>query len=332
MGKKSVEYSCMEKHIQDILCLALSAPSAHNSQPWEVCVEGNRISIGLAKKRLLSNSDANKRQAFTSVGCFISALEIAAASRGYVALSEYADSPNEIFCARVVISETPDHMNVADQKSLGDILSSRLTNRFAYTAEPIAQEFKQAIFRRATDDVFVQIEENVTHRDSIAGLAQSAEIEAMSDSGFRKELSRHIRHGFSHVRIGIPTATIGIPKLVSVLVPIAIRLFNMSKASKKSDFMLLTKGTPAYIVLSAPDTPVGWMNTGKVYFGIALEAEARGYVVAPWQSVIQIGSAYRRLQDIVGSPQRPQFLMRVGRPTRMTSVTPRLRLIDVLHI
>src|SRR5580700_7375696 len=68
--------------VKRALALARFAPSAHNTQPWRVGMDGGRLVIGVDPRRRLSHSDPLGRDLRLALGGFVEALTLALANEG----------------------------------------------------------------------------------------------------------------------------------------------------------------------------------------------------------------------------------------------------------
>jgi nitroreductase len=68
--------------IEAALAVAARAPSAHNTQPWRVTVEGDRVIVRADPARWLRHGDPSRRDLWLSVGGFIEGLRLALAANG----------------------------------------------------------------------------------------------------------------------------------------------------------------------------------------------------------------------------------------------------------
>jgi hypothetical protein len=125
------------------LALAARAPSAHNTQPWTVRVEGDRVRVLADPGRWLRHGDPAQRDLRLSLGAFVEALRIALASVGLACSDEAAP---EAFAALRV------HEGAKADGALASLLRQRQTSRLRYsprTPEPAAVEALAAAARTA---------------------------------------------------------------------------------------------------------------------------------------------------------------------------------------
>lgn len=59
------------------------APSAHNTQPWLVTADGDRIVVGWDEQRHLADGDPTRRDLLLSLGCVVETLAITAGDLGH---------------------------------------------------------------------------------------------------------------------------------------------------------------------------------------------------------------------------------------------------------
>ena len=132
-------------------------------------------------------------------------------------------------------------------------------------------------------------------------------------------------------KTGMPGFSLGIPTLISFIIPTLIKYINLEKVSKKANYNLFTKFTPCVGIISTNgDSVVDWLNAGRIFERISLLLEQIKVSVSPWGAPIQIGNYYRKIQSDINVDGRPQFLFRIGFPISNARFSPRFNLSDVI--
>ena len=314
--------------------MALDAPSAHNSQPWKFFLTDNILTIFLENSRRLPVSDPKDRQSLISIGCVTKAISLAADYHGYSSEIEYSTvASKNSWIARIAMLEKTGAGNTLPKDHLATLLSQRTTNRFPYLKKEIPVSFIEQIQSLSTEHITLEIVTNEANILKIAQTALDAMIAMMDRSDFRHELSQYVKSNISKSKIGIPAYGMGISTVLSLAVPFLVRNLNMAKLSKRKDWDLLAKRTPAYLVIATKsDDAFPWIKVGELYLHVALLASRHGLSNAPWTAPIEIDSFRKELQDTVNSAFYPQLLARVGFSSRNARRSPRLSLREVLQI
>ena len=312
-----------------LLSFAILAPSGHNSQPWAFKIENNSVLIFAESSRHLVKSDTNGRQLYISLGCAIENIVIAADYYGFsTAVTLLPDSKNQDLAARVTFSRASE--KTSDKDHLIFSIPERFNNRSMYENRVQPKEVLNTISQLQTTNLsinfFISEQKNIA-----ADVAIEAGITAMDNKDFREELSGYVKNNFTSSKVGMPAFGMGIPTLVSLLVPTMIKRFNINRMKNKQDKALLKKFTPIIGVISTEgDVKPDWLNAGRIYERIALMAVSNGFCTAVWASPIQIADYYRKLQSILRTNFRPQVFFRMGYSGKNIPHSPRLSVEEVL--
>ncbi|MBS3902877.1 MAG: hypothetical protein KGZ30_00670 [Anaplasmataceae bacterium] len=322
----SEELSINDK-IKFFLKFGVLAPSSHNSQPWSFKIQDGVLEIHKNRERKLPFSDSDDRQLYISLGCAIENIVIAADYCEYSANVQYVDHDGDMY-ARIYFDKVGDKKN-GDSKHLIFLIPKRVNNRNKYKKEIISNEllskFKGYIKEGMRID-FVSDE----RKKYLAKIAIKAGIRAMEYDQFREELSHYVKNNMTKSEIGMPGFGMGIPTPISFFAPFMVKMFNMNALSKKSDLKLLSEHTPVLVVISMDkDDPRTWMDVGRVYERIALEATSVGLSTAVWAAPIQIDNFYQDLQRCLNILSRPQMFFRLGRPEKITEHSPRIFNVNI---
>lgn len=319
-----------ERRFEFLIRFAVLAPSGHNSQPWKFMLEPDGIVACADMSRALPESDRNHRQLHLSVGCAIENLCAAADYYGYgaaVSRTELDGAP----AWRIRLSGTPKSASErpASHRALAAI--ERRTNRNAYGPRMPEAAFLSWLRAQTGPDMDVRLIEAEPLKSKIADVVSDALIEAMDDTGFRRELSGYIRPNITRAETGMPMYGFGMPTPPSFLAPLLVRLVNVNRPSRKADEALLKSHTPVFAVISTRDDgPEAWIEAGRTYERAALEAASRGISTAPLAAAIQIGEHYRRLQALLETPFRPQVFFRLGYASKAPPHSPRIPAAKVM--
>lgn len=111
--------------VRRALDLARFAPSAHNTQPWRVALEGDRLVVAVDPRRHLAHSDPLERDLHLSMGAFVEALSIALHGEGVA--TARAEAPPGAFAVLAPEGSSPP------EKKDTSLLRRRQTSRLAYS-------------------------------------------------------------------------------------------------------------------------------------------------------------------------------------------------------
>ncbi len=314
-----------QEKLEFLVRFAVLAPSSHNSQPWEFEIRDNTIVIKPNYKRALPISDSNYRQLFISLGCALENLLVAADYYGFETRLTYVNKSIEIALtySNKVKSPPASHLVFS--------IPQRHTNRNKYESTPLPENFLKRAQSYTTQDVQIHFVEEQTIREAVADVVIAAGIAAMESTGFRKELSQHVKSNLTRSNVGMPAFGMGIPTPLSLVTSFLLSYVNVNKVFRKQEADLLKKHTPMFGVISTRgDIPESWIKAGQLYEKIALEAEQRNIRITPMAAVIQIGKYYKTIQKIIQTDFRPQIFFRLGYCKKITRHSPRLTAEEVI--
>lgn len=122
-----------------LLRYAILAPSSHNSQPWKFLIGEKEISVFADKDRWLQVADADQRELFSSVGCALENLPIAAEYFGYAHQMQYFPEGEGDFVALVELRQEKKPQRYRDPGLLTQI-PKRHTNHRLYETRQITDQ------------------------------------------------------------------------------------------------------------------------------------------------------------------------------------------------
>jgi nitroreductase len=117
--------------VEAVLAAAARAPSPHNTQPWRVRVDGDRISVAADQSRWLRHGDSARRDLDLSVGAFVEALRLALLAAGV-----RAESADPLAFRKGAATELVLHPGAkvgAEERGVASLLRRRQTSRLRYS-------------------------------------------------------------------------------------------------------------------------------------------------------------------------------------------------------
>lgn len=315
--------------LQFLVRFAVLAPSSHNSQPWRFEVLSDVIRVFPEFTRELRHSDPDHRQLFVSLGCAIENLRIAADYYGYrLSVRYFPQGINDGSAAEIFFEEVP---HARERMHPIFCIARRHTNRNKYEDRMPDSQFLEEVRNLAMPDLRVDLMSKGAQKDAVADVVLQAAEAAMSDPAFRHELSQYVKSNFTRSRIGMPGFGMGIPGPVSIVTPLVLRYVNISKLARRQEEALLKQHTPLFVIINTKDdTPEAQMRAGEVFEKLAIAGEQKSIRTAPMAAAIQMGDYYKKLQNILGTPFRPQVFCRMGYTQIVTPHSPRMAAEDVI--
>jgi hypothetical protein len=317
-----------------LLKFAVLAPSSHNSQPWRFRLGESHVDVLPAAERALPATDLRNNQLYISLGCTIESLVTAADAYGLGTDVSYERDPRgekdlEAF-ARVRVSfplvtrdEIPEGHRVFG-------IPKRATNRAPHTTVPLPEAMLGAIRAESRGPVEARLVADEAKRNGVAELVLEGGRIAMSDAGFRRELAAYLIPNNSKSPVGMTGATVGMGLVASWLVPKLLARLNPRQKDRPEEVKLLKAQTSSFVVVSSREhEPPGWMEAGRAYMRLALEAERLGLTTNNLAAPVTPASVRAKLAALVGTTFTPQLCFRLGYAAKEMPHCPRLTAEEV---
>ncbi len=314
-----------EERLQNLISFAVLAPSAHNTQPWRFTIHPsqNSIEISLNPDRLLPASDPSGRQATLSLGAAIENICTAATAYGATVKVRYKTSTE---ASALVTLTWPAQLPTPDEQVF-QTLRSRMTNRSVYKPEVLdASSFSAQNLNSAGITTTFVTDANV--REQIASLASKADLQLMNDE-FKKELAQWVHPSWTTHSTGMPASVQGMPLPVSLIAKFIIPKAPIEKDQAKKDAKQIS-GSPLLAVISgASDDTASWLEGGRVFERLCLEATSHKLDTAPLASIVESPETRQELKKLLGLKTQPLALIRIGHSTKAMPRCPRLLASEV---
>lgn len=311
------------------LAHAILAPNPHNTQPWQVALEGeDAIALYCDLDRRLPFTDPNDRQITIGCGAFLELYRIAASQLGLASrITLFPEgAPTSQLDERPIahVAFTPQANAAPDP--LFAYITARRTNRNIYDLERIPED---TLLLRATAQVagFMGGVRWTIAPDRVAALrdlvwrAFEREIET---EGAQRETYRWLRFGRDQVaahRDGLaiegpmigPLKAIGMFDEADMIDP-----NSFANQTAASDWRKKAESATGFMWMTTPDDrPDTRIVTGMAYARLNLAMTAFGLAIHPWSQALQ---EYEEMADLYAEAKRTldvddqvvQMLVRVG--------------------
>jgi hypothetical protein len=334
--------------IVQALRYGITAPSAHNTQPWRVeLVSDTEARLYFDPARRLPATDPTGRQVHISHGTLIEMTAIAATSLGCrteaellpdgeMTIPEFGTKPTAIL--RLIADPV-----VAVDPLFAQVLTRR-TSRLGHEGPPLTASERDQIAAQAQ---FPGVAAGFVPQDQLATVldiaARAMAIEVNDHDLFDETLQwfRFSDREISQKGDGLHLDTSGITGLSLALA----RRFTTPRTWHKSynrrpylkGFVDSVHSTRAMLTLTtSANTMRDWITTGRSYMRAQLAADRLGLRFQPTSQVLQ---EYPQMEELrvqtehlmgVDPPAKIQMLVRVGR-TRQPGLSPRRNLSAIIR-
>lgn len=334
--------------IVEALRYGITAPSAHNTQPWRIeLLSDTEARLFLDRERLLPATDPPGRQVHISHGTLLEMTAIAATSFGY----------------RAEIEPLPDGEMVYDEYGTKPTARIRLVGLEGEPADPL---FAEVLNRRSSR---LPHEGPVVSEDELATIVEQArpvdlKISLIPDEQRPKAFDiirgamaievndyelydetrmwfRFSKREIERHRDGLSVNTAGLTGFSAGTANMFLNERNWHKEKNRKRYLdtfgeTIESTRGLLTMTTATNTMVDWLHTGRTYVRAQLAASALGLRFHPVSQVLQeypqMDELRPELDALVGvkPPAKVQMLVRVGR-TETPGLSPR-RPVDALLI
>ena len=313
--------------ITRIIELARHAPSSHNTQPWEVRIEADVITLGYAPNRQLKVGDPDLRELFLSLGAFIETVVCAGQDLGVSVNYEFVSSDPS--CVARLTLATTGHK----EKKWSKAIINRRTDRRLYQQTSLRnnllQELKKIQFGTAKLYLFTKL-------DDIRFFARQTEIATLSvmeNPAFRKELAMWVRHNWTKQPHGMPGYTQGMPGPLSLIAKFVIpKSKGVAKQQSKLDGQRVSASAAIGVVIIEENTPKEWIDAGRVYQSACLRSALQDVKTAGVTASLVVQETIANIKNEFKIKHTPVALIRFGYAKNTVRATPRYKFEQLLEI
>ena len=308
---------------RECLETAVLAPSVHNSQPWRFRVHPRGIDVLVDRSRQLAVIDPGGRELLISVGAAVLNLRVAILGHGRVPiLRVLPDRGEPDLVARVTLG--PVAVPDPTVHALLAAIPRRHTNRRPFTAAAVPRAVTDELVAAAAAEGATLAITDPIGRDTILGLAATAEDWQRAEAGYRDELTSWTVPPYGRCD-GVPAHAFG-PHDRYESVP--LRDFALTQPELHRRDATFEAHPTVLVLRTTGDGPRDWVRAGQAMQRVLLTATVRGVATTPMTQALEVPDIRRLLTD----PTRhryPQLILRVGYG-RPASATPRRPLAEVL--
>lgn len=334
--------------IVEALRYGITAPSAHNTQPWRIeLVSDTEARLFMDPERLLPGADPPARQAHISHGTFLELTAIAASNFGYraeveslpdgeMAYEEYGAKPT----ARIRLVEADRH---AVDPLFAEVLNRR-TSRHPQEGLMVTEDELATMVEQANPGNLKMALIPDEQKPGVLDIVVRAMAIEVNDYDVYDETRAWFRFSKREIkehRDGLSVNTAGLTGFSAGTANMFLSNRNWHKEKNRERYLETfgetVESTRGLLTMVTPtNTMHDWLHAGRVYVRAQLAASALGLrfhpVSQPLEEYAQMDQPRNELDALleVESPAKVQMLVRVGR-TVTPGVSPR-RSLDALLV
>ncbi len=292
------------------LSAAVSAPSAHNSQPWVFRPVEDGIGLGWDRKRELPHGDPRSSYLMTGLGAAAESISITAGAEGVATHVRLDYRPAVEHAAWLMFSmATPDQM----QGALASAIPHRQTTRLPFASEQVpSSTLQRLVHQAATHDSHLSFVSG-DRLQGVADLTFAGTAQNLADAAVYREFYGWLRVGADdprYIRDGLTIESLSLGRLRAaaasyIFPPNRMRvLASVGLHRPMAAFQArLVRHAPVFGLLTAPSADVaGYFAGGRALLRVWLEATAENVRFHPMTASMDHETTRIGLADVFGIP------------------------------
>ena len=307
-----------------VVLAAGTAPSVHNSQPWQFSLDGDHILLCADPDRALSVADPTARALYFSCGAALFSARVALRALGRQPLVRQLPHPEYPCTVLAVIDSVSGPPPEPAERDLYEALWTRQTNRGPFTDERVPAS-ALARLQQAADEELACLRV-LDRRDTarVLTLAREAGLQLSADGAHQAELSKWIASGKSD---GIPLDALPLQPAAS---PSPVRDADFLRAAPEPRAGAAYEKSPQLAVLTTEtDEPEDWLRAGQALQHVLLVATACGLSASFFYHLVERDDMHERGSHQWPWPENRQMIIRFGYGAPAVSA-PRRPLADIM--
>jgi hypothetical protein len=298
---------------QQVLAMAVWAPSVHNTQPWWFSADDREICLYADSGRQLPVADPYGRQMLISCGAALFTVRLALRSLGYVADTRVLPDPADPdLVARVTWPEAA--AATQDEQLLAAQVLRRRTHRGGFEPVPVPDGLLAELGSCAERyGATLRMVDDEGHRAPVAALVATAERVLRLDSVRARELARWTFAPGSPRSDGVPPTSY--PARAEQTDP----FFPARDFAHGRGWGLPPLSVPAHrsagavcLLTTAGDGPGDWVAAGQALQRVLLTAGLHGIAAALHSQPIEVAWVREQLRAGFCDGVCPQLVLRLG--------------------
>jgi hypothetical protein len=295
--------------VSRLLAAATRAPSIHNTQPWLFRLTPSSIELHLDLDRRLRVADPDGIEQRMSCGAALFNLRLALTQLGLrpdVTIMPDGDRPTLLAILRAAGRKHPN----PEETALARAIFHRFTNRRSFNDDPVSSAHQHHLRAAAhREGAHLHLIDDHERRSELGRLSLQAHRQQMEDPGFRAELAQWTGHPGPRAD-GVPARAGG--PAAAYDESWVLRDFTGGRPVNPVGHTGFER-KPLIAVLSMYTTgPASDLRAGEALQRVLLSATVDGLSVSPVSQLIEVPEVRVLTGRLIGSPQPPHAVLRIG--------------------
>ena len=301
---------CTDARYRDLVRYATLAASSHNTQPWKFRIEPKRIAISADFDRRCPAVDPDDHHLYASLGCAAENLLLAARAMGLQGTSQF-----DALQSRVQF----DFEERSPARSpLFEAIPQRQCCRTLYDGKNLAPEQLRLLHEAARGNgVSLKLLTTVQDKERVAEFVAAGNTAQFSDARWAQELRSWVRfNARDAIRTGdgLYGPVMGSPDVPAWVGKLFMRLGFSAKRQNEKDIGHIRSSSAIAVLVSEQDNPQHWIEAGRCYQRLALQATALGLSTAFINQPVEVAALRPQFATFLGiGSARPDLVVRIGR-------------------
>jgi hypothetical protein len=307
-----------------VVLAAGSAPSVHNSQPWQFSIDGSHLLLSADPDRALWVSDPTARALYISCGAALFSARVALRALGYQPRVRLLPHPEYPFTVLAVIDAAGGRPPGLAERELYEALWRRRTNRRPFSGRRVPRSVFASL-RQVAEQEHASLRV-LDRRDAtrVLTLARAAGQQLSADPAHQAELRQWIACGGAN---GIPVEAL---PLHPDRIPSPVRDSDFLSAAPEKRARATYEQFPQVAVLSTEkDEPDDWLQAGQALQHVLLVATACGLSASFLYHLVSRDDMHEEESRWWPWPENCQMIIRFGYGEPPVPV-PRRPLADIM--
>lgn len=300
----------------ELVRYATLAASSHNTQPWKFEVAERKIVVLPDLTRRCPEVDPDDHHLFASLGCAAENLWLAAQAAGLRGHLSYVAPSSRLQLELELGVKEPL------RSARFEAIPSRQCCRAEYGGTALTGRELRALEQAGHGDgVSVMMLTGSERKEQVSEYVAAGNAAQFDDARWAEEMKKWIRfNARDAVRTGdgLYGAALGIPEVPAWLGRGAMRFAATARGQSAKDRRQIRSSAAIAVLFSEADDQRHWMEAGRSYERLALEATALGLSTAFINQPVEVAALRSQFAAFLGiGNRRPDLIVRIGRGPRM---------------
>jgi hypothetical protein len=303
----------LHKDARDYVTLvqyATLAASSHNTQPWKFRIQSNRVVILPDLSRRCPAVDPDDHHLYASLGCAAENLLLAAQAAGLQGHSSYDTSASSVHVAF--------EQGAPVRSALFEAIPLRQSCRAEYDGSSLTAEQLRLLEAAGTGNgVSIMFLDDSKQKEQVAEYVAAGNTAQFADPAWSAELKSWIRfNARDAIRLGdgLYGPVMGNPDVPAWVGRLFMRLAFSAKQQNRKDIRHIRNASVIAVLFSEVDDKPHWIEAGRCYERLALQAAALGLRAAFINQPVEVSALRPQFASFLGiGNRRPDLVVRIGR-------------------